>query len=168
MKCALSQHELEDLHAEGQMGLLAISPEKRPYNAYIHIALQTKIQSHAIALQKRGGGPFMGNWSGWDKTTSHEDVPFAELESAASMPSGQEQAIARADLALLMARLSPEDRGMLHARHVLEQPIKEIAQSMGLTHQAVYSRLKRAMAALKGRAKPQPRRKPYRKRAGKY
>ena len=86
-----------------------------------------------------------------DEQDAHDETRSAE----ANLIRQQEIARFRADFNAVMAELSPDTRQALVLRR-RGLGSKEIAESLGLTDQAVRSRLSRAMSLLRERLSPPP------------
>lgn len=110
------------LKAWSRIGQLREGPERfRPW-------FLTIVANEARSLRR-------GRW--WRQLT------FAEVPERPEAPGGVDDA-ARLDLWASMARLSPDDRGVLVLRYVLDLPVDEVAGILGISVGAAKSRLHRA------------------------
>ncbi|HLY09284.1 MAG TPA: sigma-70 family RNA polymerase sigma factor [Planctomycetota bacterium] len=88
-------------------------------------------------------------WRAWMRRRRPPEVPLHLLaETAAPPPSAQASGTDRA--ARLLDQLSDIDRDILVLRHYEGLKLKEIAQRLGLSPGAVYTRLFRALEKLRG------------------
>lgn len=75
-------------------------------------------------------------------------VTFADIPEPADHASAPDYA-GQLDLWVAVAKLGPDDRGVLVLRYVLDLPVEEVARVLGISVGATKSRLHRAIARLR-------------------
>ena len=89
-------------------------------------------------------------WRGWQRRRKPPEVPLHALPEAAEVERPAPAGPSAEQITRLLDRLTEVDREILVLRHYEGLPLKEIAQRLGLSPGAVYTRLFRALEKLRG------------------